>query len=122
AAHALIERRRHGIDLGAQPGGGFVNQVNRFVGQEPVLNIAVRQDGRGNECGVLDAHAVMDFVAFAETAQDRDGVLDRGLVYQDGLKTALKSGVLFNIFSIFVEGGSADAVQLAAGQHGFEQV
>ena len=41
AAENLVELRRHGIDLGAQLGGGFVHQVDGFIGQEPVADVAV---------------------------------------------------------------------------------
>ena len=46
----------------------------------------------------------------------------RRLVDDHGLEAALQGGVLFDVLTVFVEGGSADAVQLAAGQHGLEQV
>ena len=59
----FIQRLRLGIDLGAQAGGGFVDQVDGLVGQVPVGDIAVREGGGGNDGRVGDAHAVMDFVA-----------------------------------------------------------
>ena len=64
----------------------------------------------------------MDFVALAQAAQDRNGVFDRRLIDQHGLEAALERGVLFDVLAVFVERGGADAVQLAARQHGLEQV
>ena len=64
----------------------------------------------------------MDFVALAQAAEDGNGVFDRRLVDQNGLEAALESGVLFDVLAVFVERGRADAVQLAAGQHGLQQV
>ena len=65
---------------------------------------------------------MMNLVALAQPAQDRDGVLDRGLIDRHRLETPFQSSVLFDVFPILVEGGGADAVQLAARQHGLEQV
>ena len=39
-----------------------------------------------------------------------------------GLEAALQRGVLFDVLAVLVERGGADAVQLAARQHGLEQV
>ena len=41
---------------------GFVDEVDGLVGQEAVGDVAVREDGGGDDGGVLDAHAVVDFV------------------------------------------------------------
>ena len=51
------------VDLDAQLRRGLVDQVDRLVRQEAVGDIAVRQHRRRDERRVLDAHAVMDFVA-----------------------------------------------------------
>ena len=40
----------------------------------------------------------------------------------DRLETTLQRGVLFDVLAVLVQRGRADAVQLAAGQHGLEQV
>src|SRR5207244_713634 len=111
-----------GVELGAQAGGGFVHQVDRLVGEEAVGDVAVRE-GRGrNQRGVLDLDAVVHLVALPEPAQDRDGVLDRGLVDQHGLEAALEGRVLLDVLAVLVQRGRADAVQLAAGEHGLQQV
>ena len=33
-----------------------------------------------------------------------------------------RAGILFDVLTVLVQGGGADAVQLAPGQHGLEQV
>ena len=38
----LVDFDRHAVDLDAQPRGRFVDQIDRFVGQEAVADIAVR--------------------------------------------------------------------------------
>ena len=43
-----------------------------------------------------------------------DGVFYGGLLYDDRLKSAFKSRVFFDVFTILVEGGCADALYLAS--------
>ena len=64
----------------------------------------------------------MDFVALLESAEDGDGILDRGLADHHRLETTLEGGVLFDVLAVFVERGRADGAQFAAGELGFEQV
>ena len=63
AAGDLVQLRRHGVDLGAQPGRRLVDEVDGLVGQEPVGDVAVGQHRGGHQGRVLDAHPVMDLVA-----------------------------------------------------------
>ena len=118
----FVELLRHRIDLGAQLRAGFVDEVDRFVGQEAVGDVAIRERGGGDECAVLDAHAVVHFVALAQSAQDRDRVLDAGLVDEDRLEAPLERGVLLDVLAVLVERRRADHVQFAARQHRLEQI
>ena len=65
---------------------------------------------------------MMDLEPLTQTTQDRDRVLDRGLVDHHRLKAALQCGVLFDMPAVLLKRGSADAVQLAAGEHRLEHV
>ena len=112
----------HGVHLGADHGAGLVHQVDGLVGQEPVGDIPVGEGGGGDDGPVGDLHAVVHLVALLQAAEDGDGVLHRGLIHHDGLEPPLQGGVLLDILPVLVEGGGADAVQLAPGQHGLEQV
>ena len=116
AAH-LVELGRHRVDLHAQLRRRLVHQVDGLVGQEAVGDVAVRQHRRRHQRRVLEAHLVMNLVALAQTAQDRDGVLDRRLADEHRLEAPLERGVLLDVLAILVERGRADGVQLAAGQH-----
>ena len=118
----FVQLRGHGVDLGPQLGRRFVHQIDRLVGQEPVGDVAVGQNGRRHQGTVLDAHAVVHLVPLLEPAQDGDGVLDRGLIDLDRLEPSLQRGVLLDVLAIFIQRGGADAVQLAARQHGLEEV
>ncbi len=65
---------------------------------------------------------MMHLVALFETAQDGDGVFDRGLIDQHLLEAAFERRVFFDVFAVFIEGGGAHAVQLAARQRGLQHV
>ncbi len=64
----------------------------------------------------------MDLVALLEAAQDRDGVLDRGLAHEHRLEAPLERRVLLDVLAVLVEGRRADAAQLAARQGRLEHV
>ena len=112
----------HGVDLGADHGAGLVHQVDGLVGQEAVGDIAVGQGGGGDDGAVLDLDAVVHLVPLLQAAEDGDGVLHRWLVHHDRLEAPLQRGVFFDILPVLVQGGGPDAVQLAPGQHGLEQI
>ena len=122
AALQLVELDRHGVDLHPQPAGRLVDEVDRLVGQEALGDVAVGQGGRGDERRVRDPDAVVDLVALAQAAQDRDRLLDRRLVHEHRLEAPLERGVLLDVLAVLVERGRADGVQLAAGEHRLEQV
>ena len=122
AARGLVELGGHRVHLDADRGAGLVHQVDRLVGEEAVGDVAVGEDGGRDEGGVLDPDVVVQLEAVAQAAQDRDGVLDGGRVDGDGLEAALERGVLLHVEAVFVERRGADAVQLAAREHGLEHV
>ena len=118
AAVQIVQLGGHRVHLGLDHGAGLVHQVDGLVGQKPVGDVPVGQGGGGDQRAVLDLDAVEHLVPLFQAAQDRDGVLHRGLLHHHRLETALQSGVLLDIFAVLVQRGGADAVQLAAGQHG----
>ena len=122
APQNFVQFGGHGIDFGAQLGARFVHQIDGFVGEEAVGDVAIRENRGGHQGGILDAHPMVDFVAFAQPAQDGNGVLHRGLIHQDGLEAALEGGVFLDMPAVFVQRGGSDAMQLAARQHGFEEI
>ena len=121
-AFEVVDLGGDGADLVGQRGGGFVDQVDGLVGQEAVGDVAVRERGRGDDGGVLDAHLVVRLVALAQAAQDGDGVLDVWLADVDDLEAALERGILLYIFAVLVQRGCADGAQAAAGQRRLQHV
>src|SRR5579875_3371425 len=122
AAVELVDRLGLRIDLHPQPRGGLVHQIDRFVGQEAVGDIAVRQGRGGDQRRIGDAHAVVQFVFFLDAAQDRDRVLDRRLGDIKRLEAPRQRRVLLDILAVLVERGGADAMQLAARQGRLQHV
>ncbi len=122
AAFDLVDFRRHGIDFNAQAGGGFVNQVDGLVGQEAVGDVTVGEHRGGDDGRILDAHAMVNFVALLQAAQNGDGVFHRRLAHVNGLETPLERRVLLDVLLVFVERGGADAAQFAARQRRLEHV
>ena len=65
---------------------------------------------------------MVNLESLAQAPQDRDRILYCGGVYQHRLEAPLQRGVLLDVPAVFVERGRADAVQLAASQHGLEHI
>ena len=122
AALDLVDFRGKGVDLHAQTGGGFIDQVDRFVGQKAIRDIALRKHRSGNDGSVLDAHAVVHFVAFFQAAQNRDRIFHRRLADKHRLEAAFERGILFDVLAIFIERGGADGAQFAASQRRLQHV
>ncbi len=116
----LAVARRGGHRLDAQPRGGLVDQVDRLVGQVPVLDVAVGERRGRVQRVVGDLAAVVRLVAVAQAAQDLHGVVDRRLLDADLLEAPLERGVALEVLAVLVERGRADRLQLAAGQRRLE--
>ena len=122
APRDFVELLRHRVDLGAQLRRRFVDQIDRFVGQEAIGDVAVAHRRGSDERGILDANAVMRLVLLLQAAQDRNRVLDARLIDHHRLEAALERRILFDVFAVFVERRRADHVQLAAREHRLEQI
>ena len=101
---------------------GFVDQVDRLVGQLTIGDVAVRQRRGRDDRGIGDLDTVVNFVAFLQAAQNRDRVLDRRLFDQHFLETTLECCVLLEVLAVLVERRRADAMQFAARQCGLQHV
>ena len=118
----LLDVGRGGEAVQPHARGGLVHQVDGLVGQETVADIAVGQADGGLKRLVGDFYLVMRLVAVAQALENSQRLFGRGLAYLDRLEAALQRGVLFNVLAVFVQGGRADALQLAAGESGLEDV
>ncbi len=117
-----VDFRGHGIEFDFDAAGGFVDEVDGFVREEAVGDVAVAEGGGGDDGVVLDADPVVDLVAFFEAAEDGDGVFDGRFADHDGLEAAFEGGVFFDVLAVLVEGGGTDAAEFAASELGFEEI
>jgi hypothetical protein len=118
----LAQLGRARQDRQAQAGAGLVDQVDRLVGQEAILHVAVGEVHGGHDRAVGDRHLVVRLVAIPQPLEDVDRVRQRGLGHLDRLEAALERGVLLEVLAILVERGRADGLQFAAGQHRLQDV
>ena len=65
---------------------------------------------------------MVSLVLRRDTAQDRNGVLNRGLADEHLLETTLQRRILFDVLAVLIESRRADHAQLAAGEHGLEHI
>ena len=106
----------------ADPRCSLVHQVDRFVRQEPVRDIAFGKRGGGHQGAIGDAHTMMELIFLLDPAQDRDRVFDARLFDKYGLEAPLQGGVLFDMFAIFIESRCADAMEFTARKRRLQQV
>ena len=99
----LVELGRARIDLDAQTTGGLVDQVDCLVRQETIGNVAIRKHRSSHDCTVLNAHAVVDFVALLESAQNANRVLHVWLPHQHGLEAAGQGSIFFDVLAVLVD-------------------
>ena len=103
----------HRVDLQSQTGCGLVDEVDGLVGQETVGDVTLRELHGGHDGLVEDSDVVVVLVAFLQATEDRDGRGLVGFIDHDDLETAFQGLVLLEILLVFLEGGGADALQLA---------
>ena len=117
-----IQLGRLRIEFHLQPRGRLVHQIHRLVGQEPVADVAVRQGRSGHQRAILNAHAMVGFVALLEAAQNRDGVLHRRFRHLHRLETPLQCRIFFDVLAVLVQRGGTDAAQFTASQLWLEHI
>ena len=111
-----------GVKFHAQAGGSLVDQVNGFIGKLTPGDVAIGKLCRCNQSTVRNGDLVVCFVLRCNTAQNCDGIFNRRLTNEHLLETAFKSGVLFDVLAVLIQGCCADHAELATGQHGLEHV
>jgi hypothetical protein len=90
------------IDLHAQSGRGFVDQVNGFIRQEAVGDVALGENRGSNNRRIFDSYSVVDFITLFQATKNRDGVFDRRLADINRLEAALESRIFFDVLAVFI--------------------
>ena len=113
---ALVQRQQ------ALACAGFVDHVDRLVGQQAVADVLHRQVDRGLQRLVGVGHAVVRFVLGLEAVQDLDRLADRRLDDVDLLEAPRQRAILLEDAAVFLERGRTDAAQFARRQRRLDQV
>ena len=113
---------RRGGQLHANPGTGLVDKVNCLVGQRTVVDVANTQVGCRFERFVSDLDPMVLLIQAANAVQDLDGLKQRRLIHEHWLETTFQGSVLFDVLTVLIERGCADALDLAAGKGWLEDV
>ena len=87
---------------------GFVQQINRLVGQKSIVDITLGQKRAHFRYFVRNVNLVVFFIILLYSAEQSYCFLNGRLVYCNGLETAFKRAVLFDMLSVFGEGCRAD--------------
>ena len=121
ASEALAEYRREPCADDDPPTrlfrlSGFFSRPQVQKGNRNSIGILLRVRRR-DEGLVRDRHVVVLLVALVQALQDLDRLGEGGLVDLDRLEAALEGGVLLEVLAVLVEGGRADRLQLAPGEH-----
>ena len=100
----------------------LVDEVDGFVGQETVGDVALGQQHRLTQNALGNFDAVELLVVVGDTLQNLERVLHVRLVDRDRLETTLKRGILFDVLAILGERRRADDLDLAAGKRGLQDI
>ena len=110
----IAQSLRFYVGLQASAGAGFVDNVDGFIGKEAFGDIAIAEVHGVFDGFIADEHAVVLFVARAQSTHDVQGLLAGGWVYHDGLKATFEGTIFLDVFAIFFEGSGTDTLDLAA--------
>ena len=112
--------RRAGFGHNTRRGRRFVQQVDGLVRQAAPRQIAHAQFHRGVDRFGRDGDAVVAFIPGHQPAQDRFGVGRGGFLHHYLAEAAFQRRIFLDRAAVFLGGGRADQLDLAAGQHGFQ--
>ena len=76
----------------------------------------------GHNGGIFDPHAMMHFVPFFESPQDRYRVLDIGFANKHNLEATLERRIFLDVFAVLIQGGRANRAQFATRQGRLQHV
>ena len=95
-------------------GARLVEQVYRLIGQEPVVNISLREHNGALYQRVANGYAVEILIIILDALEHLDRLSYRRLLDPDGLEPTLERGVLLDILPVLGEGRGADYLYLAS--------
>ena len=112
----LLELGRASHRANARTRTRFVHEVDGFVRQKPIGDVAVGKLHRRVKRHIGDLSFVMLFVLRTKALQDQNGFLNGRRFNLHGLEASFERSVLLDVFAIFVERRRANALHLTAAQ------
>ena len=100
----------------------LIDQVNRLVGQIPIIDITTGQSHCRLHRFRCNGHMVMCFVLPLDTLQDADSLFLCGFFHRNRLESPLQCSILLNILAILRDRGRTDQLDLSAGQRRFHDI
>ena len=83
--------------------GRFIDYIYRFIRQKAFIDISVRQLGCRNKRIICYADAVMKFIFFFQSPEDKNCIIYGWLANKYRLEPSCKSGISFNIFTVLIQ-------------------
>ena len=99
-----------------------ITQINCLVRKKPIRDVTMRECRGGDDGGVLDANAVVNFVSLFQSTAELQSYLRLSARPHRSVETPLQSGIFLNIFLVFVKRGRADTTEFTAGQRRLQHV
>ena len=100
----------------------FIHQVNGFVRQKAVVDIAGAHLHRCIQRSVTDLHAMVALIVRAHSFEDLLCLFLCRLFHGHRLETAFQRRIFFNIFPVFFQGRRSDQLDLASGERRFQNI
>ena len=101
---------------------GLIDQIDSLVGQKAVGDIALTHLGGAAAHLVRHGNTVEGFVIGTDALENFCGLGNRRFPDVHRLKTAFQSGILFDVFAVFLERGRADDLNIAARESRLENI
>src|SRR5947209_12446106 len=95
---------------------GLVDQVNGLVGHVAIRDIAACHLGCCLDGLIGNCQSMVCLIAFADTLENINRLLDAGLTDNDLLEASLQSRITLNVLAVLIERGSTDTLQFATGK------
>ena len=101
---------------------GFIQKVDRLVGQIPVGDIPFGEHDRPTGDLFADRYPVVLLVVTFDPLDHLNRVGDRRFLHRDRLEPSLERRILLDMFAVLIEGGRADHLNFAARKGRFQDV
>ena len=99
----------------------FIDDVDGFVGQAAISDVASGQFDGCFKSIVGDLHAMVLFVTIAQSFQDLDSLRRCRWIDHNGLEAAFEGSILFND-AVFIEGSSTNQLQFPTSKGWLEDI